>query len=245
MRDKSWEFSGKSVEEAIETALEELGLERDDIHVEVIEEPQKGFLGLGEREARIRVDLIGEWEVVRKNGEGKGQESENTAQGSGSTEEECATGDSARAENMVRNILKMIGVDAMVEAKESKESVDIDVWGEDVAVLIGKGGNTLEAMQYIVNVACRRRKEFSKRIVIDIEGYRRRRKSKIEKLVEESARRSVSEGKAIELPPMNPSERRLAHLVLRSIKGVTSESVGEDPARRVVIRPIGNVSRET
>lgn len=241
MREKSWEYMGRTVEEATQTALEELGLERDDIYVEVLEEPQKGFLGLGGKEARIRVELIGEWEVLGTRAERKEESNEEAA------EEEAAYADAALDEErrpvegtnkplrMVEEILGILGVDAMVEVKEKEDSIAVDVWGDDVAILIGKNGNTLEALQYLVNVSCRRMEDVTKRIVIDVEGYRKRRKARLEKHAEEMAHKAISRGESVELPPMSPSERKIVHMAVQKIPGVYTESLGEEPERRVVI----------
>jgi spoIIIJ-associated protein len=113
----------------------------------------------------------------------------------------------------------------------------VDVWGDDVAILIGRGGNTLDALQYLVNVSCRRSGEITKKIVLDVEGYRKRRKAKIEKQVSQLAQRAISQNKPINLDPMNASERKIVHIALRKFDGVWTESVGEDPERHVVIYP--------
>lgn len=237
MREKSWEYVGRTIEEATETALEELGLERDDVHIETIEEPQKGFLGLGGKEARIRVELIGEWEVVGKRDKteiGKGDVEEEKVE----QEESLAPKESTnRPLKMVNDILDIIGIEAMVEAKEREDSVVVEVWGEDVAILIGRGGKTLDAVQYIVNVCCRRKDEVGKRIVVDIEGYRKRRKARVEKEAEQMAQKAISKGESVEMPPMSPSERKTVHMVLRKMEGVRTESVGEESERRVIIYP--------
>jgi len=255
MRETSWEYAGKTVEEATETALEELGLERDDIFVEVLEEPQKGFLGMGGKEARIRVEMIGEWEVMgtKKEPSQPGSSTESAPVAVEEVEfeeEEEEIGPSKPApeapEKMVREALELLDIDATVESKEMEDSIIVDVWGDDVAILIGKGGATLDALQYLVNISCRRREEVGKRIIVDVEGYRKRRKAKIEKQAEQSARKAVSEGRSIELPPMSASERKIVHMALRKMHDVKTESEGEEPDRRVVIVPSNSrVSRET
>jgi len=245
MRETSWEFEGRSVEDALETALEELNLEREDVHVEVLEEQQKGFLGLGGKSARIRVEMIGEWEVLGKAKEserpaGRPQEEEKMPESKEDEEVEdeyVPTEIATRPRKMVQEILRIMEIDALVEAREKEEQVLVDVWGEDVAILIGKGGATLESLQYLVNISCRRTGEVDKRIIIDIEGYRKRRKARLEKQAEQLATKAKSQGKSVEMPPMSPSERKIVHMALRSIPGVRSESSGEEPERRVVIYP--------
>lgn len=237
MREKAWEYAGRTIEEATQTAIEELGLERTDIHVEILEEEQKGFLGVGGKEARIRVELIGEWEVM-----GKRETDEAAEEKTETYDDELDEGNAPRSNTgkpvgMVEEVLSIMDVDAMVEAEETEEAVVIDIWGEDVAILIGKEGRTLGAFEYLVNVSCRRTEEVSKRITVDIEGYTKRRKARIEREAEEFAEKVVSKGKSIELSPMTPSERKGIHVALRDFDGVWTESEGDDRYRRVVIHP--------
>jgi spoIIIJ-associated protein len=237
MKEKSWEYEGRTVEEATQIALEELGLERDDIHIEVLEEPQKGFLGLGGKEARIRVELVGEWEVLGKTEEepasvvGLDKEKESLQR----PESDAIVLHKGKPAEMTKDILAILEIEAMVEAGEKEDSVIVDVWGEDVAILIGRAGNTLDALQYLVNVSCRRTGEITKKIIIDVEGYRKRRKAKLEKQVEQLAEKAISQNRTVELDPMNASERKIVHITLRKIDGVWTESIGEGSERHVVI----------
>jgi len=239
MKEKSWEYEGRTVEEATQIALEELGLERDDIHIEVLEEPQKGFLGLGGKEAKIRVELVGEWEVLGKTEEkpastvGLDKEKESLQR----PESDAIALDKGKPVEMTKDILGILEIEATVEAGEKEDSVIVDVWGEDVAILIGRAGSTLDALQYLVNVSCRRTGEITKKIIIDVEGYRKRRKAKLEKQVEQLAEKAISQNRTVELDPMNPSERKIVHMALRKIDGVWTESIGEGPERHVVIHP--------
>jgi spoIIIJ-associated protein len=248
MKEKSWEYTGRTVEEATQIALEELGLERDDIFVEVLEESQKGFLGLGGKGARIKVELIGEWEVLGKKERPEPPESEEPAPPQAAPAAEKAYEEpeeeymapretSNKPVKMVEDILSMIGIEAMVEMREREDSLVVDVWGDDVAILIGKGGATLDALQYIVNISCRRNGEVQKKIIVDAEGYRKRRKAKLEKQAEQTANDVISRGKSIEMQPMSASERKIVHMALRSMDSVWTESTGDDPNRRVVVHP--------
>lgn len=264
MKEKAWEYTGKTVEEATRIALEELGLERDDINVEVLEEPQRGFLGIGGQKARILVELIGEWEVTaprkKKSPSRKEEEREPVPQEKKEkaprarkapaqpAEElppvddddgyEPATSDNAlKVVNMLEDILEIMKIEASVEAKEKEESIVADIFGEDIALLIGRNGTTLDAIQYLVNVTCRKGGEPSKRIIVDVEGYRKRRKAKIEKQAEEAAEKAAAQNRSVELPPMNSAERKIVHMALRGNADVYTESAGDGPERRVVIRP--------
>jgi len=210
MKETSWEYAGRTVEEATQIALEELGLERDDINVEILEESQKGFLGLGGKEARIRVEMIGEWEVSSKKPAPAKQEPrepvpperaeevtparETYEEVSEEEEEAVPTAASTKPANMVKDILKFLEIDATVESREREDSLVVDVWGDDVAILIGKGGATLDALQYLVNIGCRRGGDVTKKIIVDVEGYRKRRKAKLEKQAEQLARDAMSDG---------------------------------------------------
>lgn len=237
MKETAWEFTGRTVDEATQTALEELGLEIDDVHVDILEEQQKGFLGLGGKEARIRVELIGEWEVLGERAKAKepAVEIEPDREPEGEPRETRPLSGEAKPLKMVKDIVGIMGIDATVEAKENEDAVVVDIWGDEVGLLIGKNGMTLEALQYLVNVCCRRTGEVGKRIVVDIEGYRKRRKARLEQQAEEMARKAASEGESVELPPMSPSERKIVHMAVRRIDGVYTESLGEEPDRRVVI----------
>lgn len=247
MREKSWEYVGKSVDEATQVALEELGLERDDVYIEIIEEPQKGFLGLGGKEARIRVELIGEWEVLGKKEEKRKSDDLDAAEQDllGESDEEKPSASTGKPVEMVKDILEMFGIKAMVEAREREESIVVEVWGDDIAILIGKGGSTLDALQYIVNIGCRKTGEVSKRIIVDIEGYRKRRKEKLERLAEQFASKVIAQKKSFGLDPMSASERKIVHMALRNVNGVTTESAGEGPERHVVIHPDTNSTSST
>jgi spoIIIJ-associated protein len=250
MKETSWEYTGRTVEEATQIALEELGLERDDINVEVIEESQKGFLGLGGKGARIRVEMIGEWEVLGKKEKAPSSEADEPAPSEEkalplreveyeeSEEESMVPRETSnKPVKMVEDILAMVGVEAMVEMREREDSLVVDIWGDDIAIMIGKGGATLDALQYIVNISCRRTGEVSKKIIVDAEGYRKRRKAKLEKQAEQTASDVIARGQSIEMQPMSASERKVVHMAVRKMDDVWTESTGDDPNRRVVINP--------
>ncbi len=243
MRETSWEYEGRTVDEAIQTALEELGLERDDIHVEVLEEPQKGFLGLGGKVARIRVDLIGEWEVLGSKQVDETREIPEEVLEETEEQRFEPPGESRQLRGtekpviMAKKILEIMGIDAMVEARERDDSVIVDIWGDDVAILIGRAGTTLDALQYLINVSCRRTGEVTKKIIVDAEGYRKRRKAKLEKQAEQLANKAITQKKSIEMQPMTASERKIVHMALRNIRGVWTESKGEGTDRHIIIHP--------
>ncbi|MDD5747527.1 MAG: protein jag [Actinomycetota bacterium] len=218
MRSDSRDYSGKTVEEAVQTALEELGVRREDVSIEIVEEPQKSFFGIGGKEARIRVELI------------QGEES------GGSDKESPAEQILGTPDEILRKIIEIFEFDAVIDSKETLDETSLEVWGDNLALLIGKGGSTLDALDFLVNV-CARKRGVRKRVTVDIEGYRKRRNSRIEKEAIELAKRALAEGKTLEMPATGSANRRIAHIAIRSVEGVWSESVGEEPQRRVVVHP--------
>ncbi len=215
---QSVERSGRTVEEAVEEALEALGLGRDKVEVEVLEEPARGILGLvGQRPARVRV-------TPRVDVGGKAKEF---------------------LEEILRHTGF---AHASVSAREVEGVLRLDVEGEGLGALIGRRGATLDAVQYLVNLVAGRyarsgqraaeaEQEERLRIVVDAEGYREKRTRSLERLATAVAERVQRERRRAALEPMNPMERRIIHLTVQTCEGVTSHSEGEEPYRHVVIAP--------
>lgn len=255
MNQNSWEFAGKNVEEAIDAGLSELGLEREDVHVQILEEPQKGFFGIGGKEARVRLDLIGEWEIVTRKTqptetdekdpepEEEGQDEEiqeekPEALAPTTGEEDAKPGLTREPEAMASEIIRLMEMDVRIVTRETEGYLEVDIEGEDAALLIGRNGTTLEALQFLINIGCRRFSEGAgSRVTVDVEGYRKRRKTRLEIQAEELAESVLKDGRSMEMPPMNATERRMVHMKLRDYRGVQTESIGEEPDRRVVIFP--------
>ncbi|MDD5447654.1 MAG: Jag N-terminal domain-containing protein [Actinomycetota bacterium] len=233
--EKAREFVGRTVEEAINVALQELGMERNDVHIEVLEAPQKGFLGLGGREARIRVEPLGEWEV-KAHEKPRGDKAEPAGQQKAEAGPEPGRNVAAPAQ-MVEKIVGFFGINAEVKVTEKESEVLVDITGDDVAILIGKGGATLDALQYLVNVVCRGKGLTDKRIIIDVSGYRRKKRKRLEAEAVEAAEKASSEKRDVEMRPMGAGERRTVHMALKARDDVTTESKGEGEERRVVIYP--------
>ena len=239
MEGKRDKFEGKTVEEAILAALEELGMEREEVHVEILEEPHRGFLGIGGKRAIVRVQPIGEYSVTgTKEGAYEAGEGE-IGQIEVKEEEwvEEARPPSIKPKRMAEKILDLMGIEGEVEQKDREDSIIVDIWSDDVALLIGRGGSTLDAVQYLMNIACWRTGEVDKRIVVDAEGYRKRRKARLESYAESMAEKAIRSRREIRLDPMNASERRIVHISIRGKQRVRTESEGEEPERRVIIIP--------
>jgi spoIIIJ-associated protein len=142
-----------------------------------------------------------------------------------------------RAARFTRRLLYMMGFKAKVKVTEFKDSLEIEIEGEDLKVLIGKQGKTLEAFQAILNAALNHKAIEKKVVYIDINGYRKKRREQIKRLVENAVKMAIETGKKVELEPMVGFERKIVHEIVSGIPGLKTESVGEEPQRYVVIIP--------
>jgi spoIIIJ-associated protein len=213
------ERSGPSVEEAVEAALAELGVSEQEAEVEVLQEPRAGFLGLGAQEAIVRVRVRGRREEL----------------GEGELEEQAEI-----AAEFLEELLGRMGIEATAEPRLEDGTMYVDLEGEgetEAAILIGRHGQTLEALQDLVRLVVTRRTGERCRVIVDVEDYRRRRRERLVAMAREVARRVQRTRREEELGPMNAYERKVIHDAVAGIRGVTSTSRGEEPDRRVVITP--------
>ena len=211
---ESIEISAKTVEEATERALEKLNLTREEVEVTVITKGRSGILGLGAEDARIRVTPLVD----------KGDES------------------ALAANEVVEKLLALIKVSAQVQPTSPPEGVGPDVValnlsGPDLGVLIGRRGQTLAALQYIANLIMAHRLQSRQRLFLDVEGYRQRHYASLRVLALRMAEQVKSTGQSAVLEPMPASERRIVHLALAEIPDITTRSLGEGEARKVIILP--------
>jgi spoIIIJ-associated protein len=228
---RSVETTGRTVDDALAEALEELGVDEDQVEVEVISEGSRGLLGLGAEEARVRVTLI--------------------QPAKPSLEEEVAGRLQREDEDVVevgldvlRDLLDAMGVEATVsvrgDARDIGSPVILDVEGDDLGILIGRQGDTLRDLQYIARLIVSRKLQRWVNLVVDAGGYKRRRERVLTELAERMSDRVVAEHRAVSLEPMPAHERRIIHLALRDHDLVTTESTGEGRRRKVVILPKNN-----
>jgi spoIIIJ-associated protein len=212
------ERSGASVEEALDSALAELGISEQEAEVEVVHEAKGGFLGFKAQPAVVR--------VRRRTMETGGPEA---------VEEQ---GDVAA--EFLEGLLEAMGIDADVEISTIEGVMYVDVWGDEgsgeMGILIGKHGNVLDALQELVRVEVHRLVGERCRVVVDVEDYRKRRRSQLVRRAREVARRVKKSGRAEAMEPMTAFDRKIVHDAVSKIPGVDSSSEGEDPNRRVVIR---------
>lgn len=224
------EKSAKTVQQAINEALDELGLSVDDVIIEVLDEGEGGgLLGLGRRPAKVRVtaeeDTAAESEAAEYFGD------DEDYAGDPETPEEAET------TSYVASILSGIGIHGKISSYREEDTLHIEVTGQDCGAAIGRHGETLEAIQYLASLVANKVSESRIRVVVDIGGYRRRREDTLISMAERAADKVVRTGINYSLDPMNPAERRIVHSALQNFPGVTTYSEGEEPDRHVVIAP--------
>lgn len=199
------EISAKTVDDAITEAIIKLGTTHDKIEYEVIEKGSAGFLGINRKDAVIR--------ARRKND----------------------TNDNIR--DFLESVFKAMGltVTIQIEKEEDSNVVNVDLKGDDMGVLIGKRGQTLDSLQYLVSLVVNKESEEYIHVKVDTENYRQRRKETLENLAKNIAYKVKRTKRSVSLEPMNPYERRIIHSALQNDKYVTTHSEGEEPFRRVVV----------
>jgi len=226
MSDFTVEATGETVGEAKWAALRELeqrypALDKAAVRFEVVSEGERGLLGVGYEPARVLAHLPAEAAESRE---------------AAVVAEEEGQVDAARY--LVSRIVSTLGIDAELDVEESKDTITVTVSGGDVAVLIGRHGQTIDAVQYLLNViAYRAYGDEKKDVVVDAAGYRERRRATLETLADEIAERVRETGRAEELEPMTSVERKIVHLRLKDAAGVATTSEGTEPNRYVVVLP--------
>jgi len=211
------EFSGKSVDEAIEKGLAELGVARDAITIEIVREASRGLLGLGGDDARVRLTRVEAAPVA-------------------------ANDVASIAQEMVETILREMGFTARVEilpdvSSEDEDAFVLNILGEDLGVLIGRRGETLRDLEYLARLMVTGKTGKSIRFIVDVEGYRTRRERQLRDLAQRMAARVEEHRQPVTLESMPPNERRIVHIALRDHASVKTHSIGEGDHRRVMILP--------
>lgn len=199
------EVSAKNVDDAVIEACQKLVVTRDKLEYEVIEEGSNGFLGIGSRPAVIKAR-------VRASVNGK-------------------------AVDFLKEVFAAMNMAVVIDAKfdETDNNLDIDLSGDDMGVLIGKRGQTLDSLQYLVSLVVNKDAQDYIRVKVDTEDYRRRRKETLENLAKNIAYKVKRTKRPVSLEPMNPYERRVIHSALQNDRYVTTHSEGDEPFRRVVV----------
>jgi spoIIIJ-associated protein len=220
------EATGETVGEAKWVALRELeklqpGLDKTAVRFQVLTEGERGLLGVGYAPARV---------IATVDTEALAPAAED------SPPEESELGGQVR--EVVERILEAMGVRARIELREDEESLVASVGGRELGLVIGKHGQTIDAIQYLVNaIIWRGKTDDRKPVIVDAAGYRARREATLDALAVRSAERAVSSGQPVELEPMTAVERKVVHVHLKEFPGVTTRSEGTEPNRFVVIEP--------
>lgn len=231
------EIIAPSVEEAVEKGLDQLGLPRDAVSVEVLDEGQGGFLGIGGRQVRIRLTLTDQEFTADFDAD---EEEEIELENEEFTDElEEAK---VKALRIVKTLLRKMGITAKVTARimEPEDDHDqplvlVEIAGKDLSILIGRKAETLNSLQYITSLLLNQHIGKWMPLVIDVQGYRFRRERQLRQLARRMADQVVATGRKQVLEPMPANERRIIHIELRYHPFVTTESVGEEPKRKTTI----------
>jgi spoIIIJ-associated protein len=240
-----------NVEEAIAQGLAELGLGKDAVDVEVLDEGSRGLLGIGGRQARVRLTVKmdhPESSTVEIDKVKKTPTSTilSTIEGVEATEADFGVLDDNLlfvSRQTVAELLEKMKVPARVEVRygepdeENQRPVLVDIHGVDLGVLIGRRAEILNALQYIVNLIVSKQVEHWVQVIVDVEGYRARREHQLRQMALRMADQAIKTGRRQVLEPMPASERRVIHLELRDHPNVVTQSIGEEPARKVTIVP--------
>ena len=283
----SKEFKGKSLEEAVQTGLLMLNLDRDDVQIEVIERESKGFLGFGRRDAVIKLtyddgqpdpSVLAAAKPAEKKFEApkperkpkekpakapKAEKAEAPKVEAPKAEEKPAEAPKAEkpkkiatpeeaahseavAQDFLKGILEIMGVEAEIKGSVDAEenTVHIELEGDNMGFVIGRRGETLDALQYLATIVTNKAEDSRWRVSLDTENYREKRTQALVALANKTANTVTKTGKSIALEPMNPQERRIIHSALQDNKNVTTFSTGQEPRRKIVIAPQGQAANK-
>ena len=207
-------FTGKNVEDALTKATIELGVSSDKVEYEVIDKGSAGFIGIGSKPAKINARVKEEEVIVVS---------------------EAPADIEAVIVEFLSKVFAAMNLTVKINVNITEESVDVDLIGDDMGVLIGKRGQTLDSLQYLVSLVVNKKSDKYLRVKLDTENYRERRKETLENLAKNIAFKVKRTKRPVSLEPMNPYERRVIHSALQNDKYVTTKSEGEEPFRHVVV----------
>ena len=238
---KTLEKSGKTEEAAIAAALEELGLDRDDVSVEIVERAKSGFLGIGASPAVIRVQYEAPDEELETVAEAAAEspaaapaEAQPAAAPAAPAADEPES--YARIRAFVSGLLEHMGIQAEIEiTARDNGGVNVNLSGSNMGAVIGRRGETLDAIQHLTNYAVNRGSDKHMHISVDAESYRAKREESLVRLAEKMAAKAIKYKRSMALEPMNSYERHVIHTALQDYEGVTTSSTGTEPNRRVVV----------
>ena len=229
--EKTVTKSGRTVDEAIEAAVAELGVSKEDCKIEILNEPKGGFLGLGNKEAEVKVTA----EVA----DDENEEEEVVYYGDDESFEGDAVSEAEDAAvRFVAEVLSGIGIHGNMDSYREEDTIYISVSGNDCGSAIGRHGETLEAITYMTTLIANKHSEDRVRVHLDVGGYRKHREQILVNLANKAAYKVKKTGRKVVMEPMNPSERRLIHAHLQNVNGVETHSEGDEPYRRVIVTAV-------
>lgn len=253
MANDGIEATGKTVEDAIDAALERLGAREDEVEIKILAEGgPRGILGRKVDPARVWVrlrderdpqDIALEREELGYEGLDAGAGAQREPEGSPPPSPEELEEQGGAAEEFLRGLLDVLGLEGEIEVHPGTRAVAVDVSGPEMGLLIGRHGSTLEAAQELVRAAVQRKLATRARVNLDVEGYRARQRSQLERRARDVAARVRRSRRAVTLEPMSAFSRKIIHDALSRFSDITTTSEGEEPNRRVVVRPKGGTDR--
>ena len=257
------EATGKTIEDAVRSGLVRLGRMKEEVDIEILEEPKRGFFGFGSKPARVRItekadvtpvpseviqaepetevsaaepkaaDVVKAVEVA----EPDMMEDEPSEPAVQEPEEEAFSAEEAAAKGkaFLQEVLKNMGIDVVIEKMIKSDKILLHLHGKNLGILSGKHGQTLDALQYLTNLTTNQGENARYFIMLDVENYRHRREETLKQLAHRLANRVKQNGESVTLEPMNGYERKIIHVALQNDSEVRTESEGKDPYRHVVI----------
>ena len=226
---KSIEKSAKTEDLAIAAALQELGLSRDDVTVEILERAKSGFLGFGASPAKVKVSYEVPDEVVE-------EPVVEVAEAAVEAEAVFENPAHEKVYNFVNGLLEHMGVHANLEITDKADGgINVNLSGKGMGVVIGRRGETLDAIQHLTNYAVNHGSEKRLHVSVDAEAYRAKREEALVRLAEKMAAKAIKYKRSMALEPMNSYERHVIHAALQDYEGVSTSSIGTEPNRRVVV----------
>lgn len=230
------EFTGKTVEEAVEKGLSELGLTKEQADIRVLEEGKKKLFGSVKARVEIAALETGEISAEKPANKEVAEKKEKACKKAKETAENGVS-DGERTVEFLEGLFKILNVSACTELVSEGEKVEINVTAADTTAIIGKHGVMLDAIQTLAGAVANTGRDEYKRVVVDCENYRENRESTLNKLAENLAQKAIRLGRKVKLEPMNPYERRIIHAALTEREGVSTQSEGKEPNRYIVVIP--------
>ena len=235
------EATGKTVDMAIKTAVDQLGVDIDDVKIEILETPSKGIFGLGGKLAKVRVTVVGDDEIEEVTDAVVAEKpvKETSAKKAVKKDTECSAGDVDTVVEFLNGVFNLAGIDVNAEGKiaafEDGDAICVDIAGNNTGLVIGKRGETITALQHLSSLALARKNPKAPKVYLDSENYREKRVEALKALSNKVANNVVKSRRNFTFEPMSAYERRIIHSTLQENDKVTTYSVGQGIHRKVVV----------